>query len=64
VSRVGAADRMRRPEGRPRRARQYVQDDLEADREVATILVDRIVGGVLVTEVAAQADEPDQADET
>ena len=55
---------MRRPEGRPRRARQYVQDDLEADREVATILADRIVGGVLVTEVAAQADEPDQADET
>jgi hypothetical protein len=39
--------------------RQYVQTDLEADREVATILADLIGGGLLVTEVDAQADEPD-----
>ena len=44
--------------------RQYVQTDLDADREVATILADLIVGGLLVTEVDAQADEPDRADET
>ena len=52
------------PKGRPRRAWQYVRDDLEADREVATILANLIVGGLLVTEVATQADEPDRADET
>ena len=39
--------------------RQYVQTDLEADREVATILADLIGGGLLVTEVDAQSDEPD-----
>lgn len=39
--------------------KQYVQTDLEADREVATILADLIVGGLLVTEVEAQANEPD-----
>ena len=44
--------------------RQYVQTDLEADREVATILADLIVGGLLVTEVDAQGDEPARADET
>jgi integrase len=44
--------------------RQYVQSDLEADREVATILADLIVGGLLVTDVGAQGDEPDRADET
>jgi hypothetical protein len=44
--------------------RQYVQTDLEADREVATILADLIVGGLLVTEVDAQGDEPAGADET
>jgi hypothetical protein len=31
----------------------------QADREVATILADLIGGGLLVTEVDAQADEPD-----
>ena len=43
--------------------RQYVQTDLEADREVANILADLIIGGLLVTEVDDQADAPDQADE-
>ena len=31
--------------------RQYVQTDLEADREVANTLADLIVGGLLVTDV-------------
>ena len=44
--------------------RQYAQTDLEADREVATILADLIVGGLLVTEVDAQGNEPNRADET
>ena len=30
--------------------RQYVQTDLEADREVANTLADLIIGGLLVTE--------------
>jgi integrase len=42
--------------------RQYVQTDLEADREVATILADLIIGGLLVTEADDQADEPGRAD--
>ena len=37
--------------------RQYVQTDLEAGREVATILADLIVGGLLVTEVGTQASQ-------
>ena len=47
--------------------KQYVQTDLEADREVATTLADLIIGGLLVTEGIAiddQADPPDQADQT
>ena len=43
--------------------KQYVQTDLEADREVANTLADLIIGGVLVTEVNDQADAPHQADE-
>jgi len=46
--------------------KQYVQTDLEADREVANTLADLIIGGLLVTEDATlddQADEPDRADE-
>jgi integrase len=35
--------------------KQYVQTDLEADRQVANTLADLIVGGLLVTEVDAQA---------
>jgi hypothetical protein len=42
--------------------RQYVQTDLEADREVATILADLIVGGLLVTEVGTQASQITQPD--
>jgi hypothetical protein len=42
--------------------RQYVQTDLEADREVATTLADLIIGGLLVTEVGDQADQPGRAD--
>ena len=37
--------------------RQYVQTDLEADREVANTLADLIIGGLLVTEVDDQGDE-------
>jgi integrase len=46
--------------------KQYVQTDLEADREVANTLADLIIGGLLVTEdtaVGDQADESDLADE-
>jgi integrase len=46
--------------------RQYVQTDLEADREVANTLADLIIGGLLVTEDTTddhQADEPDPAEE-
>jgi integrase len=44
--------------------KQYVQTDLEADREVANILADLIIGGLLVTEDTAiddQADAPKKA---
>jgi hypothetical protein len=34
---------------------RHVQTDLEADRKVATILADLIVGGLLVTGVDGQA---------
>jgi hypothetical protein len=37
--------------------KQYVQTDLEADRTVANILADLIIGGLLVTEVEDQGDE-------
>jgi integrase len=40
--------------------KQYVQTDLEADREVANTLADLIIGGLLVTEVEDQGDEPGQ----
>ncbi len=43
--------------------RQYVQTDLEADREVANTLADLIIGGLLVTEgteIDDQGDAPDQ----
>jgi len=46
--------------------KQYVQTDLEADREVANTLADLIIGGLLVTEDTTaddQADERDHADE-
>ena len=39
--------------------KQYVQTDLEADREVANILADLILGGVLVTGIDDQDDEHD-----
>jgi hypothetical protein len=41
--------------------KQYVQTDLEADREVANTLADLIIGGLLVTGVddqVAVADDP------
>jgi integrase len=38
--------------------KQYVQTDLEADREVANILADLIIGGMLVTGVDDRGDEP------
>ena len=44
--------------------KQYVQTDLEADREVANTLADLIIGGLLVTEVDDQGDAPNRADET
>ena len=43
--------------------KQYVQTDLEADREVANILADLIIGGLLVTEIDDQVDDPNRADE-
>jgi len=42
---------------------QYVQTDFEADHEVASTLADLIIGGLLVTEVDDQADDPNRADE-
>jgi integrase len=43
--------------------KQYVQTDLEADREVANTLADLILGGLLITdEIGGQASD-DQADE-
>ena len=44
--------------------KQYVQSDLEADREVANTLADLIIGGLLMTDVDDRADAPDRADET
>ena len=41
--------------------KQYVQTDLEADREVANTIADLIIGGLLVTEdtsIDEQGDEP------
>jgi integrase len=41
--------------------KQYVQTDLEADREVANTLADLILGGLLLTnEIDGQGDEADQ----
>ena len=36
---------------------QYVQTDLEADREVAKTLADLIIGGLLVSGIEDQADD-------
>jgi hypothetical protein len=41
--------------------KQYVQTDLEADRDVANTLADLILGGLLVTEVEDQAPDADGA---
>ena len=37
--------------------KQYVQTDLEADREVANTLADLIIGGMLVSGIEDQADD-------
>ena len=37
--------------------KQYVQTDIEADREVASTLADLIICGLLVTEIDDQDDE-------
>jgi hypothetical protein len=37
--------------------KQYVQIDLDADREVANTLATLIIGGLLVTEIDDQVDE-------
>jgi hypothetical protein len=58
--RGGSAPRAARPGARAARSDGAQRRLLEADREVATILADLIVGGLLVTEVDAQADEPDR----
>ena len=40
--------------------KQYVQTDLDADREVANALADLIIGGLLTTrEIVGQGDEAD-----
>jgi hypothetical protein len=40
--------------------KQYVQSDLEADREVANTLADLILGGLLATDdIIGQGDEAD-----
>ena len=39
--------------------KQYVQTDLEADREVANVLADLILGGVLVTGAESRDDKHD-----
>ena len=44
--------------------KQYVQTDLEADREVANTLADLIIGGLLVTEVDDQADAANRIGKT
>jgi integrase len=41
--------------------RQYVQTDLDADREVANTLAELIVGGWLATDVKDQGSEPWEA---
>jgi integrase len=43
--------------------KQYVQTDLEADREVANTLADLIIGGLLVTEINDQGDRLDGGSE-
>ena len=43
--------------------KQYVQTDLEADREVANTLADLIIGGLLVTEINDQGDGLDGGSE-
>ena len=41
--------------------KQYVQTDLEADREVANTLADLILGGLLATDdLIGQVDEDDE----
>jgi hypothetical protein len=40
--------------------KQYVQTDLDADREVANTLAHLIIGGLLVTEIDDQGNEPNQ----
>lgn len=45
--------------------KQYVRTDLKADREVANILADLVLGGMIVTDpvdgqdIDGQGDEPD-----
>jgi hypothetical protein len=44
--------------------KQYVQTDLEADREVANILADLILGGMLVTDdIDGQASDDQSVDQ-
>jgi len=43
--------------------KQYVQTDLEADREVANTLADLIIGGLLVTGIEDQGTDHNPADE-
>jgi len=42
--------------------KQYVQTDLEADREVANTLADLIVGGLLFTDEVGDRAHKDQGD--
>ena len=42
--------------------KQYVQTDLEADREVANTLANLIIGGLLVTEDTTIDDQGDELD--
>jgi hypothetical protein len=44
--------------------KQYVQTDLDADREVANTLADLIIGGLLITGIEGQVDTPNRAEET
>ena len=43
--------------------KQYVQTDLEADREVPNTLADRIIGGLLVTQDTSIDDQGDEHDD-
>jgi integrase len=43
--------------------KQYVQTDLEADREVANTLADLIIGGLLVTEDTSNDDQDGEPDD-